>query len=341
MFAVTCRRMLPDAGPRRSRPAGTILVVDDLEANLRLLEDMLTTEGYQVLFARDGAEAEAAVVASQPDLVLSDVRMPVLDGFELCRALKASADTWLLPVVLMTGASEPNDRIRAIEAGANDFITKPIDQPELKARVRSLMQIKRFTDDLDSAEAVLRSLALMIEVRDEYTEGHCQRLSRYATELGALLDLPDDDLVALGRGGYFHDIGKIALPDSILLKPGPLSAEEFAKVKEHPVVGDRLCGDLRALNRVRSIVRHHHERLDGSGYPDGLVGDQIPLLAQVIGVVDVYDAMTTNRPYRSARTSDEALGELKKEVERGWRRADLVEAFTAARRRSDSGAWAL
>lgn len=324
------------------RPAGTILVVDDLEANLRLLEDMLVTEGYQVLFARDGVEAQAIVASTALDLVLSDVRMPVLDGFELCRALKATADTWLLPVVLMTGATEPNDRIRAIEAGANDFITKPIDQPELKARVRSLMQIKRFTDDLDSAEAVLRSLALMIEVRDEYTEGHCQRLARYATELGAKLDLSDEDLMTLGRGGYFHDIGKIALPDAILLKPGPLTADEFEKVKEHPVVGDRLCGDLRALNRVRSIVRHHHERLDGSGYPDGLSGDQIPLLAQVIGVVDVYDAMTTNRPYRSARTSQEALAELAKEVKRGWRRADLVDAFTELRSRggdAPASAW--
>lgn len=326
--------MIPDVGPRRMRPAGTILVVDDLEANLRILEDMLVTEGYQVIFARDGVEAQAIVATTPLDLVLSDVRMPVLDGFELCRALKATADTWLLPVVLMTGATEPNDRIRAIEAGANDFITKPIDQPELKARVRSLMQIKRFTDDLDSAEAVLRSLALMIEVRDEYTEGHCQRLARYATELGAKLDLSDEDLMALGRGGYFHDIGKIALPDAILLKPGPLTADEFEKVKEHPVVGDRLCGDLRALNRVRSIVRHHHERLDGSGYPDGLSGDQIPLLAQVIGVVDVYDAMTTNRPYREARTSAEALAELAKEVERGWRRADLVQAFTELRVRA-------
>jgi len=325
--------MIPDVAPRRTRPAGTILVVDDLEANLRLLEDMLLTEGYQVLFARDGVEAQTVVASTGLDLVLSDVRMPVLDGFELCRALKASADTWLLPVVLMTGATEPNDRIRAIEAGANDFITKPIDQPELKARVRSLMQLKRFTDELDSAEAVLRSLALMIEVRDEYTEGHCQRLARYATELGAQLDLSDEDLMALGRGGYFHDIGKIALPDSILLKPGPLTADEFEKVKEHPVVGDRLCGNLRALTRVRSIVRHHHERLDGSGYPDRLSGDQIPLLAQVIGVVDVYDAMTTNRPYRAACTSEQALAELAKEVKRGWRRADLVEAFTELRLR--------
>jgi putative two-component system response regulator len=258
--------------------------------------------------------------------------MPVLDGFGLCRELKASPDTCLIPVVLLTGATEAQDRLRAIESGANDFLTKPIDQSELKARVRSLMQIKHITDDLDSAEAVLRSLALMIEVRDAYTEGHCQRLANYATEMGTLLGLSDDDLQALSRGGYFHDIGKIALPDAILLKPDALTREEFERVKEHPVVGDRLCGDLRALHRVRSIVRHHHERLDGSGYPDGLKGDEIPLLAQIIGIVDVYDAMTTTRPYRAARSSEEALGALAQEVDRGWRRADLVAVFSAARR---------
>lgn len=306
--------------------------MDDYDANLHALEAVLSGEGYHVLLARNADEAFEMVRREPPDVVVSDIRMPGRDGFEVCRTLKAAPATWLIPVVLLTGATEPQDRIRAIEAGANDFLTKPIDQSELKARVRSLMQIKHVTDELDSAEAVLRSLALMIEVRDAYTEGHCQRLSHYATELGGLLGLPDDDLDVLGRGGYFHDIGKIALPDSILLKPDRLTAEEFERVKEHPVVGDRLCGDLRALHRVRSIVRHHHERLDGSGYPDGLVGDGIPLLAQIIGVVDVYDAMTTNRPYRSARTSDEALDELAREVKRGWRRADLVEAFTAARR---------
>jgi putative two-component system response regulator len=194
------------------------------------------------------------------------------------------------------------------------------------------MQLKRFTDDLDSAEAVLRSLALMIEARDAYTEGHCARLARYAVEVGSLLQLPEDDLITLGRGGYFHDIGKISVPDSILLKPGPLVPEEFELMKQHTVVGDRLCGDLRALHRVRTIVRHHHERLDGSGYPDGLRGDQISLVAQIIGIVDVYDAMTTARPYRPALSSDTALSELRKEVARGWRRADLVEAFAKTRR---------
>lgn len=326
--------MFPEPSPRRRRTGGTILVVDDYDANLQALDAVLSGEGYVVQLARNADEALDLVHREPPDVVVSDIRMPGRDGFDLCRTLKAAPATWLIPVVLLTGATEPRDRIHAIEAGANDFLTKPIDQSELKARVRSLVQIKHVTDELDSAEAVLRSLALMIEVRDAYTEGHCQRLSKYATELGMLLGLPEDDLDALGRGGYFHDIGKIALPDAILLKPDKLTAEEFERVKEHPVVGDRLCGDLRALHRVRSIVRHHHERLDGSGYPDGLKGDEIPLLAQIIGVVDVYDAMTTTRPYRAARSSEDALEELAREVDRGWRRPDLVEAFTAARRAS-------
>ncbi len=324
--------MAYDHVPHGSQTPGRILVVDDLEANRQLLRTILTTYGYEVLLASDGEEAIEVVHRTPPDLILSDVRMPNCDGFDLCRAMSSEASTRLIPIVLMTGAAEAADRLTAIQAGAHDFVTKPIDQPELKARMRSLMQLKRFTDDLDSAEAVLRSMALMIEARDAYTEGHCARLSRYATELGARLGLPEDDIVTLGRGGYFHDIGKIALPDSVLLKTGPLEPEEFELVKQHPVVGDRLCGGLRALHRVRTIVRHHHERLDGSGYPDGLRGDEISLVAQIIGIVDVYDAITTTRPYREALSPDIALAELEKEVALGWRRADLVEAFAATRR---------
>ena len=312
---------------------GRILVVDDLESNRQLLHTILTSYGYEVVVAGDGEEAMAIVHRDPPDLVLSDVRMPNCDGFDLCRAMNSEGSTRLIPIVLMTGAAEAADRLTAIEVGAHDFVAKPIDQPELKARMRSLMQLKRFTDDLDSAEAVLRSLALMIESRDAYTEGHCARLAGYATDLGSILGLSEDDLVTLGRGGYFHDIGKIALPDSVLLKPGPLVPEEFELVKQHPIVGDRLCGDLRSLHRVRMIVRHHHERLDGSGYPDGLRGDEIPLVAQIIGLVDVFDALTTTRPYRPALTSEAALAELDKEVARGWRRADLVEAFARTRRK--------
>lgn len=330
---VRCAPMSVD--PRASpAPAGKVLVVDDLASNLRLLEQLLKAQGYDVLSAGDGDEAMTLVRLEQPDVIVSDVRMPKRDGFDLCRDLKSSPATRLTPVVLMTGSQEVDDRVRAIEAGADDFLTKPIDRPELNARVRSLMRLKRFTDDLDSAEAVLRSMALMVEARDAYTQDHCERLAQYATALGTTLQLSEDDILTLARGGYFHDIGKIALPDSILLKPGDLTPAEYERVKEHPIVGDRLCGDLRVLHRVRPIVRHHHERLDGSGYPDGLSGDDVPLLAQIISIVDLYDAMTTTRPYRGALPADAAFAQLEREVAIGWRRRDLVDAFIATRRRS-------
>jgi putative two-component system response regulator len=314
------------------KTAGTVLVVDDLASNLALLKRLLTAQGYQVLTAGDGVEAMDLVSRAQPDMVLSDIRMPRRDGFDLCRELKASPTTRLTPIVLMTGAEEADDRIRAIETGANDLLSKPIDQPELKARVKSLVQLKRFTDDLDSAEAVLRSLALMIEARDSYTEGHCERLASYAVEVGRQLRLDDEDLQALHRGGYFHDIGKIALPDSILLKPGPLTPEEYDRMKEHPVIGDRLCGNLRSLLKVRPIVLCHHERQDGSGYPQGLSGDGVPLLAQIIGIVDVFDAITTTRPYHRAAAPAEAYDELRKEARAGRHSSELVEAFIQSRK---------
>ncbi len=295
----------------------------------QLLDRLLTAQGYDVLTARDGEEALKLVAKAPPDVVLTDIRMPKRDGFGLCRELKSASATRLIPVVLMTGASEADDRIHAIEAGATDLLGKPIDVPELKARVRSLMQLKHFTDELDSAEIVLKTLALMIEARDAYTQGHCERLSKYATTLGERLALPQEDLVALAKGGYFHDIGKIAIPDSILLKRGTLTPEEFEHMKEHTVIGERLCGDLRALRNVRPIVRHHHEHLDGSGYPDKLCGAEVPLLAQIIGIVDVYDAITTDRPYRAALSRDTAFSALREEVTRGWRDDELVEAFIA------------
>jgi putative two-component system response regulator len=304
-----------------------VLVVDDLSANARLLERLLVAEGFAVVTAGDGEEALAAVAASAPDVVLMDLRMPRRDGFSACEALKHNPATRLIPVILMTGSAEQQDRVRAIEAGADDFLTKPVDQTELKARVRSLVRLKRYTDDLDSAESVILTLARTIEARDPCTEGHCERLSRYAVALGHRLGLPEDDLAALHRGGYLHDIGKIAIPDAILRKPGPLDAAEYEAMKAHSEIGERLCGGLRFLSRVRLIVRHHHERLDGSGYPDGLRGNDIPLLAQIISVVDVFDALTTSRPYKQAFPLHEAVEALRMEVERGWRDATLVREF--------------
>lgn len=311
------------------RPVGRILVVDDVSANVDLLSGMLKRKGYQVVTASDGEQALQVIADSQPDLVLMDVMMPKLSGFEVCAHLKGDPATRLTPVVLITALHQRRDRIQAINAGADDFLTKPVDPHELSARVGSLIRLKRYTDDLESAESVIMSLALVIEARDAYTDGHCQRLASYATSLGAALGLGHDDLAALFRGGYLHDVGKIGIPDAVLLKTGRLSDGEYECIKSHPVIGDRLCGELRSLRQVRPIVRHHHERLDGSGYPDGLRGDAIPLLAQIMGIVDVYDAITTDRPYKPAAARDQALEELIGEVELGWRRKDLVDAFVA------------
>jgi putative two-component system response regulator len=199
----------------------------------------------------------------------------------------------------------------------------------VRAHVRSLLRTRRYTDHLDSAESVILSLALTIETRDAYTEGHCRRLSEYAVALGRQLALSEADLDALRSGGILHDIGKVGIPDVVLLKRGPLTRDEFEIMKQHTVIGERLCSKVSSLDHVRPIVRHHHERLDGTGYPDGLRGEAIPLLAQIVGVVDVFDALTTDRPYRQAATREEACSELEEEATRGWRRADLVDRFTS------------
>ena len=309
------------------RNAGHILVADDIKANRELLEGLLRRDGYTVRLAADGAEALAMIRADPPDLVLSDVLMPKVSGFDLCREIKAAAATRLIPVVLVTSLSEREDRIEGINAGADDFLTKPVDAHELKARVRSLVRLKRFTDDLDSAESVILSLALTVEARDRYTSGHCERMAAFAAAFGVHLDLPDEDVAALHRGGYLHDVGKVGIADGILLKPGRLTADEHAAMQKHTVIGEALCGELRLLRPVRPIVRHHHERYDGSGYPDGLAGDAIPLLAQIMGVVDVFDALTTDRIYRKALAVEDACAELQREGERGWHRRDLGAEF--------------
>jgi cyclic di-GMP phosphodiesterase len=305
----------------------SVLVVDDLEANGRLMERLLSRDGYRLRIAHDGQAALDAIAEDHPDVVLMDVLMPRLDGFEACRRIKDNPATRLIPVVLVTALADTNSRIKGLEVGADDFISKPFSEPELRARVRSLLRIKHYTDELDSAESVILSLALTIEARDGTTDGHCQRLAGYAAALGTAIGLETPEIAALRLGGFLHDIGKVGIPDSILMKPGPLTVAEYSLMKEHTVIGDRLCGELRSLRRVRPIVRHHHERQDGSGYPDALRGGAVPLLAQIMGVVDVFDALTTPRPYKKALPVDQADAMLLAEVERGWRDRDLVETF--------------
>ena len=310
------------------RGGGKIVVADDTAPLLETLCETLSSDGYDVLPASDGEVAMSLVGSESPDLVLTDINMPSLNGIELCRRLKENPATRLIPVMLLTGLDGRAERLAGIDAGADDFLTKPVNTSELRARVRSLMRLKRFTDELDSAESIILSLALTVEARDKYTGGHCERMAAYAATLGMHLGLTTDEVGALRRGGYLHDIGKVAIPDSVLQKAGPLTEDEFEIVKRHTTIGDSLCGNLRLLRMVRPIVRCHHERSDGSGYPDGLGGDDIPLLAQIMGVVDVYDALTTDRPYRPAMTPADACETLQREADRGWRRLDLVREFT-------------
>jgi len=309
------------------KSSGTVVVADDTQANLDVLTRILTRDGYAVHAARNGADALELARSKSPDVVVTDVMMPKVTGFELCRQLKDDRTTRLIPVVLVTGLDGVRERLEGINAGADDFLTKPVNAPELRARVRSLVRLKRFTDDLDSAESVILSLALTVEARDPCTGGHCSRMASYASLFGEQLGLSDEEIAALSRGGYLHDVGKIGVPDAILLKKGRLTSDEFEVMKGHTVTGDRLCGDLRLLRLVRPIVRSHHERLDGSGYPDGLTGDAIPLLAQMMAIVDVYDALTTDRPYRSALAPEAAIAELETEVQRGLHQPDLVRQF--------------
>lgn len=314
--------------PPGRRITGKIVIADDMQPLLETLCETLALDGHEVFPAPDGEAAMALVHSESPDLVLTDVHMPSLNGIELCRRLKEDPATRLIPVMLLTGLDGRKERLAGIDAGADDFLTKPVNNSELRARVRSLVRLKRFTDELDSAEAIILSLALTVEARDKYTGGHCERMAAYAATLGNHLGLTTDEVGALRRGGYLHDVGKIAIPDAILQKPGPLTVDEFEIVKRHTTIGDKLCGNLRLLRMVRPIVRCHHERADGSGYPDGLGGEDIPLLAQIMSVVDVYDALTTDRPYRPALSAAEACATLEREAGRGWRRADLVREFT-------------
>jgi putative two-component system response regulator len=306
---------------------GTILVADDQAANRELLEELLTTQRYKVITVPDGAAAVAELTRTQFDLVLLDVMMPHLNGFEVCEKIKSNPDTYLIPVIMITALCDKQDRLEGIKVGADDFLSRPVDRTELLARVRSLLKLKQRTDELERAESVLFSLARSIEGKDPYTHGHCERLSDYSARLGEHLRLSEDQLIALRRAGIVHDVGKIAVPDAILLKPGSLTPDEWTLIREHPVVGERICSPLKSFRFVLPIIRYHHEKFDGSGYPDGLRGEDIPVTARVLQVVDVYDALTTDRPYKKAFSITDALQTMKQEVAKGWWDPHIFDQF--------------
>ena len=306
---------------------GIVLAVDDDPGALSALADALGTLGFQVLQAADGATALELARERLPDVVLLDVQMPGMDGFEVCRQLKSDPRLLLVPVVFLTGHGSRRARLEGLEAGATDFLNKPCDLVELEVRVRNLVNFRRLTTELDSAEQMVFSIARVVEARDQDTGDHCERLAKLSVGLGKRIGLDDEQITALRRGGYLHDLGKIGIPDEVLLKPGKLTGEEWAVMKRHVEIGVEICSPLRSLQPVLPLIRHHHERFDGSGYPDGLAGDEIPLLARVFQVVDIYDALTVDRCYRPAMTVDEAVAVVKEETHKGFWDQNIVSEF--------------
>ncbi len=310
-----------------------ILIVDDNVPNVQLLEAYLAGAGYKVISAYGGTEALEILDskdsgAGLPDLVILDVMMPGVNGYQACRKIKAGDETRRIPVMLLTALQEIDDKVKGFEAGADEFLSKPIDKMELLIRVKSLLRTKHLNEDLESARDVIYSLALAIEASDPYTRGHSERVSEYGVRLAKRLNLSPEQQDVIRNAGILHDIGKIGISESILQKPGPLSTKELVVVQDHPAIGEKIVRPLRSANLLLTVIRHHQERFDGKGYPDHLVGSEIPVEARVISVVDAYDAMTSPRPYRPPMSRSQALGTLEHEAGRQWDPA-IVSEFAA------------
>lgn len=316
-----------EASARTLAELSTVLVVEDDPAVRYVLAELLGTLGHGVVTAESAEKALALLDVISPDLVITDVHLGGMNGIELCARIKSDPRYELTPVVVLTAVADVDARVAGLAAGADDFFPKPVDFKELRTRVAALLRVKGLLDQLERAEGVITTLALTIEARDTYTAGHCERLSRYAVAVGERLGVDMAMSRALRLGGYLHDLGKIAVPDGILLKPGPLDDIERERIRQHPRAGADLVLGLKSLDDVRPIMRYHHERWNGTGYPDGLAGDDIPLGARIIAVVDVYDALHTERPYKSALTHEESVSILTRETDAGYWDPRVVTAF--------------
>jgi len=305
-----------------------VLVVDSQEVNRRVMRGMLKQEPYKILEAGQASEALAMLERERVDLVILDLMMPGISGLELCRRIKSNRRTQLLPVLMLTSVQGIESEVAGLASGADEFLNRPLHPTVVRTRIRAMLRNKAAVDSLEEAETILFALAQAIEQRDPYTGGHCERLSHYAVELGSALGLPRPQLLALHRGGFLHDIGKISIPDAILFKQGRLTDDEWIMMRSHTTSGEAICRPMKNLAPVLPVIRNHHERWDGSGYPDGLRGEEIPLLARILQIADIYDALTTARPYKAALSTREALDVLSAETRRGWRDPELTALFT-------------
>jgi len=318
-----------------------ILVVDDEDRNLRLMEALLIPLGYEVSFAHDGEEAIEAVKSQCPDLILLDIMMPKMDGYEVARQIKADAVTKIIPIVMVTALQEVENRVKALEAGADDFLSKPIDKTEVRARVASLLKVKAYNDhminyqkeleaDVKSRTAELRQafekiktasldtvyrLSRAAEYKDEDTGAHILRMSNYSAIIARTMGLAERTIESILYAAPMHDIGKIGIPDRILLKPAKLDPDEWVIMKQHSVIGGKILEAAAAgVIRLGEIVAlTHHEKWDGTGYPKGLKGKEIPLVGRIVAIADVFDALTSKRPYKEAFSLDKSYGIIKEE----------------------------
>jgi putative two-component system response regulator len=306
---------------------GRVLVVEDDPEITHLYISILAQEGLEVTAVRDGLQAIAAASANPPDLVLLDLGLPGLGGLDVCRRLKAHPSTHLVPVLIITGADPFVRRVGAWEAGADEYLSKPVRTADLLARVHSLLRLKAALDELDSANASLFAFTRAVEAKCPYTLGHTERVTSYSMRLADAIGLPAPEREALRRGAILHDIGKISTPDAILNKPGRLTSDEFAMIKRHPMEGVRIIEPLRSLRSALPFVRWHHERLNGRGYPDGLSGSEIPLAVRALAVADVFDALASDRPYRPAMSKTECFTVMEEDAAGGGLDAELVHCL--------------
>ena len=312
-----------------------ILLVEDDPQAVGILEPILVSKGFSVAVARDGVEGLEKVRLLSPDILLLDVHMPRMNGIELCRRIKNDDAMRLTPVVMLTAMADLEKKLEALEAGADDFVNKPYNTVELVTRIKSLLKVKYLNEQLDTAEAVLFSMARAIEAKDAYTQGHVERVSQLAVRMGNHLGLPEEEIDALRKGGILHDIGKIGVPDKILNKAGPLTTEERRIIRMHPGQGSVICEKLKSIRGAIPVIRYHHERIDGTGYPDHLSGQDIPLVARVMTIVDIYDALTTTRSYRKRLPQDVALEIMWDEAKKGWWDQEVLAEFETMIKQKD------
>jgi len=304
-----------------------ILVVDDIQSNLELLEAVFIKEGFRVFTALGATSAIDIFSQSPVDLAVLDVMMPGIDGFELCSRLKDMSGKRFFPVILLTALNDRGSKIKGIQSGADDFISKPFDTTELLIKIKSLLKLKTLNEELDHSENIILTLAVAMEARDPYTKGHSTRVSKLSTDFVSFLGLGEEDKKEMNKAGILHDIGKICLSMTLLNKPGPLTREEIEMIKKHTLLGEELCRPLFSMKKILPAIRHHHERWDGKGFPDGIGGRDIPLMARILSIIDSFDAMVSVRPYRDPRSVKVTLETMQIEQHDGQWDAELLSYF--------------